>query len=121
MDGLGINPVGIQTLPSAKGRQAPILPKPSSDSAPIIETKGTEFDAGLAEHKRYEAVRKAAGGVANVYVVSDRRFTIFKDSTGQYITRFTSLRDGKVTYIPEPDLIKMSGSSGATQTLSIDV
>ncbi len=60
-------------------------------------------------------MQQASQDAANIYVVSDQRFTIFKDATGQYITRFTSLRDGKVTYIPEPQLLKSAGSyAGAT-------
>jgi hypothetical protein len=42
--------------------------------------------------------------------VSDQKFTIYKDAAGQYITRFTSLRDGSVTYIPEPELFRSAGN-----------
>ncbi len=35
------------------------------------------------------------------FPVSDVKFTIYKDPGGQYVTRFTSLKDGKVTYYPE--------------------
>lgn len=120
MDGVTLNPVALQTLPQAKSRQAAVLPKPAS-SQPAGEVRpAADFDAKVAEQQRFAAVQQAARGVANVYIVSDSRFTIFKDSSGQYITRFTSLRDGRVTYIPEPDLIRLSGSK-ATQALSIKV
>lgn len=57
--------------------------------------------------ERYQRVEKAAQQVVrDIYVVSDTKFTIFKDNSGQYITRFTSLRDGSVTYIPEPDILQ---------------
>lgn len=119
MDGIKINPVAIPTLPQAKSSQAHVLPRPSSESAP--EIRQPDFDAAAAEHRRFEAVQRAARNVANLFVVSDRRFTIFKDSSGQYITRFTSLRDGQVTYIPEPELLRQGGNSVAIQTLSINV
>ncbi|MFO0388219.1 MAG: hypothetical protein ACK502_00665 [Alphaproteobacteria bacterium] len=119
MDALGIKPVTIQSLPTQAGKSTPVLPK---SSAPVLqapkEASAPEFDAKVAEQKRYEAVQQMAR-TANTYVVSDRTFTIFKDSSGQYITRFTSLRDGRVTYIPEPDLAKMSGSGSGLSTVSI--
>jgi hypothetical protein len=72
------------------------------------------FDPIAIEQQRMQAVQHAAQNVANVFVVSDRTFTIFKDVSGQYVTRFTSLRDGKVTYIPEPNLFKMGGENEST-------
>ena len=119
MDALGINPVSIQSLPAQAGRSAPALPKPSAPALPAPKDTGSHYDAKVAEQKRYEAVQQMARSVANVYVVSDKTFSIFKDSSGQYITRFTSLRDGRVTYIPEPDLARMSGSGGGSATVSL--
>ena len=88
------------------------LPNAQSDTMP---------DATVIEPQRQAAVQRAAQQLANVYVVSDLRFTIFKDSTGQYITRFTSLRDGKVTYIPEPSLLAQAGGhSGGASLLQIE-
>ena len=72
-----------------------------------------QADIQGAEQKRVEIVQKAAQQIANVFVLGDKSFSLFKDATGQYITRFTSLRDGKVTYIPEPTLFKLSSSSQA--------
>ncbi len=108
----------ITLLPPAVS--VPVLPQPAS--APSIPTGGSlvstelklpgsgeaSVDVQSVDQKRYEAVRVRSEAIANVFIVGDRRFTIFKDVTGQYITRFTSLRDGRVTYIPEPQLLKMS-------------
>jgi hypothetical protein len=49
--------------------------------------------------------------VRDVYVVGDSRFTIFKDMQGRFITRFTSLRDGTVTYVPESDVMRFAASN----------
>lgn len=111
MDALGnIQPVAVKALPVPA---APVLSKPVV-VAEVPVFVGTpdkvEFTPQLADQKRFEAIKRMAQQVANVFIVNDRRFTIFKDASGQFITRFTSLRDGKVTYIPEPDLIKISGS-----------
>ena len=104
----GLKPTGgegglIKSVP-----QPQILPSGQADAVP---------DVAVIERKREAAVRHSAQQLANVYVVSDLRFTIFKDSTGQYITRFTSLRDGKVTYIPEPSLLSQTHSSGGNAQL----
>ncbi len=118
MSALGINPVALQTLPTQTARSAPALPKPAAPTVPYGNSADVSFDPQVAEQKRYEAVQKQAQDVANVYVVSDRTFSIFKDASGQYITRFTSLRDGRVTYIPEPELFRLGGGAGS-QTVSI--
>ena len=59
------------------------------------------------EEDRMKNMEQAARAVVtDIYAVSDSKFTIFKDASGQYITRITSLRDGRVTYIPEPELLQ---------------
>lgn len=121
MDPLGISqPIILpkQTVSVNTGSDVPAIPAHSSQ--PMLPIGGgSGFDAQAAEQKRVEAVRRLSQDIANVYVVSDMKFTIFKDASGQYITRFTSLRDGKVTYIPEPTLFKSGGSSTAS-LLSIE-
>lgn len=113
-----MNPIGsiqpviaTQTTPASGQAKVststtPVLPKPV-DAAPVI-------DAQAAEQRRYETIQRLSQDIANVYIVGDKRFTIFKDISGQYITRFTSLRDGKVTYIPEPALFKLQNVSQNT-------
>lgn len=122
MDALGIKTVTLPTLPTHTGQAAPILPKPASSDLPTLPQRqdGANFDVQIAEQKRFEAVRRRSQDIANVFIVSDRRFTIFKDTTGQYITRFTSLRDGRVTYIPEPQLFKLGGSGAEAAILNIN-
>jgi hypothetical protein len=88
------------------------LPVPSS-----AVSDHAVFPIQSAEEKRAQAAQILSERIANYYVLGDTSFTIFKDSTGQYITRFTSLRDGKVTYIPEPSLYKLSNSSVPTMQL----
>ena len=96
------------------------VPAASLPAAAVVQQQTANpsgVDVQAAEQKRLETVQKAAQAVANIYVLGDQSITIFKDATGQYITRYTSLRgDGKVTYIPEPSLPKLS-DGGSTLDL----
>lgn len=96
------------SLPGARGadiqvgqkqlKQDAVLPVPVPSQGPAT--------APSAEENRYEKVLAAARAVAkDAYPISDMSFTIFKDTSGQYVTRYTSLRTGQVTYIPEPQAL----------------
>lgn len=90
-----------------------------SESVEIPQAAVDSVDIPKAEQRRFERVKQASQSFfKDVYAVNDHTFTIFKDSTGQYITRFTSLRDGKVTYIPEPQLLQqMQSQRGVAEAL----
>jgi hypothetical protein len=114
MDGLKIvSPVVSSPLPTRSAvtpgvktvSQEPALPRPSSAST---------YDVQAAEQARFQQVRRLS---SESYVVSDKSFTIFKDASGQYITRYTSLRDGRVTYIPEPKLFESSATVSDIPTM----
>lgn len=97
-------------------------PKAQTEVAISLPTSsGVELEIQLqqAQAKREQAVRQAA----NTFIISDQRFTIYKDLSGQFITRFTSLRDGRVTYIPEPDVLSWlnQSSKGTSPSLSLEV
>lgn len=99
-------------------QSAPVgVPVRASEVLPQSAPAEAVFDPQVAEQKREQAVQVLSQQVADVFVLGDTSFTIFKDSTGKYITRFTSLRDGKVTYIPEPSLYKLGNSSAPTVQL----
>ncbi len=101
--------ISTDTTPIGTQTQAPVQP-----AAPVSANDNTT--STVADDSKYQAaLRQAALSFKNVYAVSDTDFSIFKDATGKYITRYVSLRDGSVTYIPEPTLLKqiqMHGSSG---------
>lgn len=123
MDNLGIippPPVVINIIKPAISvpSSAPVAQKPEASFVSIGGDTGNSFDQKLAEQQRLQTVQRLSQKVADVYVVSDRTFSIFKDTSGQYVTRFTSLRDGRVTYVPEPNLVKLGGES---DTLSVDI
>lgn len=119
MDNLGIKtpPIVIKPVISVPNA-APVAHKPEASFLQIGGGDSGEFDPQVAEQQRLQTVQRLSQQVADVYVVSDRTFTIFKDVSGQYVTRFTSLRDGKVTYIPEPNLFRLGGES---ETATFDV
>jgi hypothetical protein len=98
-----------QSLPGARSADLPVAVKTDSDIGSSAPTAGVEKKAEsiTTDMKREAAVQKAAQSYfKDVYAVSDTRFTIYKDTSGQYVTRYTSLRDGRVTYIPEPDMMQ---------------
>ena len=128
MDSIGTTtPIVLPALPTpAPATQAAPPTDPSIDTiipaqpAPSqSDNAQANIDIHAAEAKRLEAVQRAATSIANSYVVSDKTFSIFKDATGQYITRFTSLRDGKVTYIPEPELLKTQDPERSLPVINI--
>lgn len=106
-----------QSLPAAKsGTEIPAVRK--SESVVIPQAANDSVDAAVTEQRRFEKVRQAAESYfKDLYAVNDHTFTIYKDSTGQYITRFTSLRDGKVTYIPEPQMLQIQSRRGGGESL----
>ena len=86
----------------------PISYPPKAPIAPVEskpEKIPTTPEVTHSESDRLKIVIEAATKVADSFILGDQRFTIYKDATGQYITRFTSLRDGKITYTPEPELL----------------
>ena len=102
----------VNTTPSTPGNSGDRnVVYPLQKAAP---SQGSLPNAEQIEQKRHDAVKQAA---SNVFVVSDQSFTIFKDNNGQYVTRYTSLRDGRVTYIPEPELLRRAQA----QSESVDV
>lgn len=92
------------TLPPRKQTADIPLPKPAPQ-------KPVEVKVAQTDYQREAAIRQAIER-ANLFVLSDQRFTIYKDISGQYITRFTSLRDGRVTYIPEPNVLSWLNQAG---------
>jgi hypothetical protein len=99
-----------QVLPGARSTDIQVAQKQPEQYPEIsVPTQGnSNGDAvNTAEQKRYEQLVAAARSfTGDPYPVSDKSFTIFKDTSGQYITRFTSLRDGRVTYVPELRLLQ---------------
>lgn len=103
------------SLPGARSADIQVIQKQqdySTEAAvPAIGTQ--ESDTTMpAEQQRYNQVLAAAQSlVRDVYPVSDKTFVFYKDASGQYITRYTSLRDGRVTYIPEQRLLQIFESA----------
>lgn len=114
MDALGsIKPV---TSAPVTVKAATVLPNPPP-STPLPSIGGGDgqgsFDAQVAEVKRQETLVNAARSAPQP--LGSQTFTMFKDATGQIITRY---REGdKVTYIPEPQLLRNANVSNGTEAL----
>jgi hypothetical protein len=107
---ININPASvvkpIYTTPIGKKEETSFADNAENlDKSNKKSTYPTSFDN---QDNNYEKVIKDA---SQQYAISDQTFTIFKDSSGKYITRYTSLRDGSVTYVPEATLVKSLPSS----------
>lgn len=128
MDGINFTPaapnlnftagIGVRAPEQQQEAKAQRIPEtaPTDDRANLINRDPDEA--------RFEAVREAARNyVQNTFVVSDSRFTIYKqfqENQYIYVTRVTSLRDGKVTVIPESAMMT-SLSSGSGRILQASV
>lgn len=114
MEALGnIKPVTIRAPQPAQ----PVLPAPSqAPSVPVLGGGDGGFDAQSAEALRLENLKQAARNAPQP--LGSQAFTMFKDSSGQVITRFRDTNSGRVTYIPEPNLLRLANASaGSAQSL----
>lgn len=125
-------PVGNSSVPDSvlpgAGKTEGTLAKeadhsiPQSTKAPVKEQ--VTFDPTKTEQTRLENMQQGTRAMfKEVYAVSDTKFSIYKNSTGDFVTKFTNLRDGKVSYIPEPDMMQYMESRGKARKalLKIDV
>ncbi|MBN8531064.1 MAG: hypothetical protein J0L97_04290 [Alphaproteobacteria bacterium] len=83
----------------------------SSSAAPDVVSQAVNLSQDLgvsvtSDEERMRLLTNAAQQFAKFsYPVSDTRFTIFRDQSGQFVTRFTNLQTGKISYYPEQDML----------------
>lgn len=118
---MSINSIGSNTLPQSLPTVRNTTETPVERTSQNVESSLpvlNQADSESAEVRRFEQVRRAAESFfEDVYAVNDYTFSIYKDASGQYITRFTSLRDGRVTYIPEPQILQQQSRRGSGESL----
>lgn len=103
----------FDTSSSIAKNEAPVIKRSEVETAPVQIAAVENIDIKQLDQKKLDTLRdNLRKTFANSYVVSDRSFSIYKDISGQYITRFTNLRDGTVTYVPEPEILRYLGSNG---------
>ena len=115
-------PESVPTSGVGKGEALP-LRKPEAKPQTKPAEEQVAYDASSTDKTRYENMERASQMFKDIYVVSDTKFSIYKDFTGQFVTRFTNLRDGTVSYIPEPDMMRYLEQRGKARKalLKIDV
>lgn len=103
--GGGVPKASAPAIPVKVDVPLPSLQRPRASEVDLpIDVPSTSFKS---DEERYVEVKAASQAVlTNPYPVSDKRFTIFKDLAGDYVTRFTSLVDGSVQYFPEKTLFE---------------
>lgn len=108
---------------AGKADALPLKKLESAAAQPKPVTEQVAFDAGKSDQTRYENMKQASQMFKEVYAVSDTKFSIYKDFKGQFVTRMTNLRDGTVSYIPEPDMMQYLENRGKARKalLRIDV
>jgi hypothetical protein len=107
-----ITPVNQQVTSQVIPPQAPIKSanvqqksQVDAENVKITAVEKMTADNKATEKKRFDMMQRGSQQImSDLFVVSDMRFTIFKDTQGQLVTRFTSLRDGSVRYYPEPEV-----------------
>ena len=107
------------TANAASVRDAAVKERSDFNQSEVAVAKNEKVDVQLTDEERYERLkRNARDYVRDMFAVSDMTFSIFKDASGQFITRTTSLRDGSVKYIPEPDMMQyMAGRQAEREAL----
>ncbi len=108
----GATPSYTPPVPTtANTDSAPVI-VPPKQPAPVQSSSATAVPTPDI-HAQYEAaIRQTVLSFKNFYAISDKEFSIFKDASGQYITRYVSLRDGTVTYTPAPVFIRNMQAAG---------
>ncbi|MDX2112442.1 MAG: hypothetical protein SFW63_01725 [Alphaproteobacteria bacterium] len=116
MDVLGtIKPAATTPMPVKASAVLPAASSAQSIQLPQRNLETVQYDAKVADAKRQEAVANAARNAPQP--LGSQVFTMFKDSTGQIVTRFRDTNSGKVTYIPEPQLLRMAGNTSGSESL----
>ena len=92
----------------------------NADTDPVVKQQQVK-DVQASEKNRLETVMRGSRSYANLFAAGDKKFTIFKDSSGQFVTRFTNLRDGSVVYIPEPDIVQFMENTQEQRAALIEV
>ncbi len=98
----------MDITPSSAGlvRPSPApVPAPKAQAAPAVEIPQPQPQDNVVVTQDAAAV-KALISFAQTYAVSDQKFALYKDASGQMITRYVSLRDGTITYMPAPSYTK---------------
>ncbi len=123
-----INPVSTAVKPYAQPALKNASPAASSVTQAVQADQAAAAtpdadNSSASSEDSHEAAVRAALSFKNTYALGDQQFSIFKDATGKYITRYVSLRDGKVTYLPAPTFVRpsQSGSSGVSASPRIAI
>lgn len=109
---------GGQIAISNPSPKAVELPPPVASSVPQpVQVQPTQVsDQAIAEgiSRRTEALKESISAALPRFFspVSEVRFTIYKDTSGQYITKFTNISSGATSQVPEPELLSMIAGNG---------
>ena len=100
-------PQPIQTpvnIPAIVKSDNDAVSKPTSNTAPVIVSPQDNAEPQDPDQEHIAAIEQVIRSQPDLSAGTS--FTIFKDATGQYITRIRNKDDGSVTYVPEPEMFR---------------
>ena len=100
---------GLGAASKADASQVKVQSQAVQEPVKIPEVEESEIRPQMEERRFAKVTEAAKQIITDFYPISDTRFTIFKDGSGQYITRVTNMRDGTMTLYPEATLLSQSG------------
>lgn len=104
------------------GAEVHATTKSNVQNKPVKVAAVDKVDIEAIDNKRVEAMLQAMRqSFQNEFAVSDTSFTIYKDASGRFITRVTSLKDGSVSYYPEPEMLRRMEIEGFSVENSVQV
>jgi len=115
MTSININPGAPPKVDFPLPKTRTVSPKTQEAQVPQDAPRTKTQESIEPQKAREIQVRKAATALQGLYPINSTRFTIFKDASGQFITRFTDMVDGSVKHIPEPELIRMYEKASGQQ------
>ena len=122
-----INAVAKQAAPApafaapkrAEAVKEVVQPQAANAEADPIVNEQQVKDLSHVEKQRLDTVIQGAQQMKRNMGATGQTFSIFKDSNGQFITRFTNKATGAVTYVPEPNILKFA-ESGNPSLVAVD-
>lgn len=108
--------VALGTTPPKSAEVALPLPVNTAPSVPQQVQVAQVSDQTIEDIilKRTDSLKQSISAALPRFFspVSEVRFTIYKDPSGQYITKFTNIASGATSQVPEPELLSMIAGNG---------
>ena len=106
------NLTGAGHVVGGHAKQSAPAPRSKVDNEKVKIPGAEKAERVVSDDERMAALRNGILRAKESFAVRDTSISLFKDAKGQVITRVTSLRDGSVSYYPEPEVVKRLADVG---------